>query len=238
MQCNCRNAFKCVRFRECERAAQARKIMFANRAETLFCSEETAFYQVSRDHDPQRVITDFRKVAPSGLYTIETTEKDGLHINFIASASADLGALSNFSSAIETREEARNVGAYMSKPEQAPTLARLSDQTGLRQVSNSWGGFRRLESFLKSERMARKAPHVLASSLSVVISNSLNLERSTLEATEKNPLLQTLKSVLVDAYQHLIETDQNEVYIPKFDEFLTREKVEKMLIKITGVKRK
>lgn len=236
MQCNCRNAFKCVRFRECERAAQARKIMFANRAEALFCSEETAFYQVSRDHDPQRVIKDFRKLAPSGLYTIETTENNGLHINFIASAAADLGALSNFSSAIETREEARNIGAYMSKPEQAPTLAALSDATGLRQVSNSWGGFRRLESFLKSERMARKAPHVFGASMSVIISNSLNLDRKALERVEKNPMLQTLKSVLIDAYQQLIETEQKEVYIPKFDEFLTVEKVEKMLTKIAGVK--
>lgn len=238
MQCNCRNAFKCAKFRECERAAKARKIIFANRAEALFCSEDAAFYQVSRDHDPQRVIKDFRKIAPSGLYTIETTEKDGLHLNFIASATADLGALSNFSSVIETRQEARQIGAYMSKPEQAPTLNALGDATGLRQVSNSWGSFRRLESFLKSEKMAQTHPYIVTSTLSMVISNSLNLERTALERVEKNPTLQTLKIVLINAYQQMLENDQNQVYIPKFDEFLTLEKVERMLQKITGVKTK
>lgn len=233
MSCTCRNAFKCAKFRECQRAATARKIIFANRSEAFFVSEDVAFYQVARDNDPQRVIKDFRKISPSGLYTVETTDNGGLHVNFITRENAVLGRLSNFHSRIETREEARRIGAYISKPEQAPTLATLKDQTGLGQISNSWGSFRRLESFLKSPQMIKQNPHVAALSMSVIIANSLNLERGALEKEEKNPVLKNLKTVLINAYQKMIEQDQKQVYIPKFDEFLTLEQVQKMLTKIT-----
>lgn len=232
----CRNAFKCTRYATCPRAAQARQIIFGNRAELLFLTEPVAFYQVDRTTNPKTVIADFKKIASSAIYSIEQSKRGGLHLNFIASQTAPLGELSNFSSAIESREEARRVGAYISKPDQLPNPRRLKELTNLTQISNSWGNIRKFEQICQSPEMVRRAPHIAAQSAIIALSNSLGICRSHFDKEEKNPLVRHLRELLLHAWHHMKTNNTDKFFIESRREIITLAQTEMMLKKI-GLKK-
>lgn len=235
--CNgCRNAFKCTRYTTCQRAAQARQIIFANRAELLFLTEPVAYYQVDRTQHPAQVIKDFKKHAKSAIYSIEQSERGGLHINFVASQNAQMGELSHFASEIGDRTEARRVGAYIAKPGQIPDKRRLFELSGLKQQTNSWGNIRTFEQICQSAEMLRNSPAIVTQSAIITISNAIGITRSTLEREEKNPLAASLKSLLIQAWQHMQATQTNKFLIESRGEIITLAQVESMLKKI-GLKK-
>lgn len=231
--CNgCRNAFKCTRYTTCQRAAQARQIIFANRAELLFLTEPVAYYQVDRTQHPARVIKDFKKYAKSAIYSIEESERGGLHVNFIATDNKQMGELSHFASEIGSRSEARRVGAYIAKPDQIPDKTRLFELSGLKQQTNSWGNIRTFELICQSDEMTNLAPHIVTQAAIVAISNTLGITRSTLDKTEKNPLIASLKQLMIEAWRTMKTQNQNYFFIQSRGELVTLAQVESILKKI------
>ncbi|MDC9720924.1 MAG: hypothetical protein PSN46_09410 [Gammaproteobacteria bacterium] len=134
---NCEKGFRCRKWKECEHCSRIRQAQIASLAEEGAATSPHITYAVTRTYSQKTISkdrTDFIKrlnrAVNGGIWTIETADITGLHVNILlgsdkpidatklagmwGSSSADIWA------AEIPRKDVRNVAAYCSKKESFP----------------------------------------------------------------------------------------------------------------------
>lgn len=160
---NCEKGFRCRKWRECEHCARIRQAQIASLAEEGAATSPHITYAVTRTYSQQTISkdrTDFikrlNKAVNGGIWTIETADITGLHVNIVVGSDKPIDATklaemwdssADVWAAEIPRKDVRNVAAYCSKKESFPTKNEYSGR-----LYGSFGEWKRPLSLLAEQK--------------------------------------------------------------------------------------
>lgn len=171
---NCEKGFRCRKWKECEQCARIRQAQIASLAEEGAATSPHVTYAVTRTYSQQTISkdrTDFIKrlsnAVNGGIWTIETADITGLHVNIVVGSDKPIDATklaniwgsksADIWAAEIPRKDVRNVAAYCSKKENFPTKSEYSGR-----LYGSFGEWKRPLALLAEQK---KSPVVAGAAL-------------------------------------------------------------------------